>query len=92
MKLSECRFKQVSMGGIKSSIELMDELISEKFDLLVIDPAFSYTSVVRPVTNIEEQMGFLIKFRSETTNRQVSDEAEFYVGHYGLIETLEPIT
>ena len=92
MKLSECRFKQVSMGGIKSSIELMDEFISEKYDFLVIDPAFSYTSVVRPVTDIEEQMEFLIKFRSETTNRQVSDEAGFYIGHYGLIETLEPIT
>ena len=40
MKLSECRFKQVSMCGIKSSIELMDEFISEKYDFLVIKPYF----------------------------------------------------
>ena len=48
MKLSECRFKQVSMGGIKSSIELMDEFISEKYDLLVIEPYFNFTLLKLP--------------------------------------------
>lgn len=62
MKLSECRFKQVSMGGIKSSIELMDEFISEKYDLLVIEPYFNFTLFSRRVTDIKEYREFMRKF------------------------------
>ena len=40
MKLSEYKFKHVNLGGIRSSIELMDEFISEKYDFLVIEPFF----------------------------------------------------
>ena len=44
MQLSDCKFKRVGRRSIRSSIELMDELISEEYDFLVIEPDFGYSS------------------------------------------------
>ena len=90
MKLSECRFKQVSMGGIKSSIELMDEFISEKYDLLVIKPYFSFTSFTRKVED-KEQTAAARKFRREPPPGLSSEEMEFCIYNGGMEETLEDI-
>ena len=44
MQLSDCKLKRVGRRSIRSSIELMDELISEEYDFLVIEPDFGYSS------------------------------------------------
>ena len=66
MKLSEYKFKHVNLGGIRSSIELMDEFISEKYDFLVIEPFFNFTSLSRRVTDTKEYREFMRKFGSIT--------------------------
>ena len=91
MKLSECRFKQVSMGGIKSSIELMDEFISEKYDLLVIEPCFNYTTRSCTSEDYEGQWELNRKFRRSNPQNLSAEELESCIYDGGMEETLEDI-
>ena len=87
MKLSECRFKQVSMGGIKSSIELMDEFISEKYDFLVIKPYFGLSSRSCTVTYSNGSLELISKFRIENPQNLSAEELERCIYDGGMEET-----
>ena len=91
MKLSEYKFKHVNLGGIRSSIELMDEFISEKYDLLVIEPYFNFTLFSRRVTDIKEYREFMRKFRRENPQDSNAEELESCIYDGGMEETLEDI-
>ena len=91
MELSECRFKQVSMGSIKSSIELMDEFISEKFDLLVIEPCFNYTTRSCTSEDYEGQWELNRKFRRANPQNLSAEELERCIRHCAIIETSEAV-
>ena len=91
MKLSEYKFKHVNLGGIRSSIELMDEFISEKYDFLVIEPFFNFTSLSRRVTDTKEYREFMRKFRRENPQDSNAEELESCIYDGGREETLETI-
>ena len=46
MKLSECKCNRVYLDSISSSIELMDDFVSNEYDFLILDPGSRFSFVV----------------------------------------------
>ncbi len=92
MQLSDCKLKRVGRRSIRSSIELMDELISEEYDFLVIEPDFGYSSRSCTVTYSNGSLELISKFRIENPQNLSAEELERCIAECGMSETSEQIS
>ena len=92
MKLSDYKIKHVVMSWIRSSIDLMDEFISEKYDFWVIEPYFNFTSRSRTSEDYKGQRELKSKLRRANPQNLSAEELDSCIDQCAMIETSEPIT